>query len=83
MRCKMITSDNLSDIIKNLSNSDKTKLRDNEHVYEYTRLELSVFNIGHRVSLSYTNDLPIDYDDQTSSGNTAFLYTSELIELLD
>ena len=79
----MITRENFPYIIKNLSSDDKTNLVNNQYLYEYTRLELSTFNAGHTVVLSYTNDLPIDYDDQVSGGDVAFLYTSELVGLLD
>ena len=72
--------DNITDLLLELPASERMAILDLTH--DYVRLELSVFNVGHVIRSTVTNDLPDDYDDQVSTGRVAFLEIDEAARLL-
>jgi hypothetical protein len=75
----MITRDNFKDCINQLSNDDKQKIKNTDT--EYTEIHCSSY--GHIWVNSFTNDLPENYDDIISDGTIYFLYTNELLNILN
>jgi len=52
----MITQDNISEVINQLSDKDKKRIKNNIDVKEYGVLELQVFNAGSITTIKLTND---------------------------
>ena len=62
----MITRENIIEVIKNLSNKDKKRLKNTSK--EYAVLRLHCFNVGCIIELILTNDF-IRYQNVSNEGN--------------
>ena len=77
----MITRDNFTGIMNELSFDDKEKIKNSLHDYEYAKVQTSSY--GNIWLDEVTNDLPHDYSEQVSDGTTYFLSIEELVNILD
>ena len=79
----MFTRDNLKHLLQQLNDTEVMQLQEDVYNYEYAELSCSVFNVGTVVRLEKTlNDLPGDYEDIESDGNTVFLEIDEILNIL-
>ena len=75
----MITRDNLADVIKAITPSDKKRILRSDK--EYIVIYLHVFNSGSFVSIRLTDDFN-RYKNVSNEGN-AILYNDEIINLIN
>jgi len=69
---------NITNLLTVFSESNKQSIKDNDF-YEYTFVELSVFNTGVVVNLTFTNDITAEEAD---GFNNILVYTNDLINEL-
>lgn len=74
----MITAQNISEVVNQLSDKDKKRLSNSDK--EYCVLELSIFNAGSITNLTLTNNYS-KYSNVSDDGN-CILETCEVLDLL-
>ena len=75
----MITKDNIKDIILNLSNKDKKRIKNTNK--DYIVLILNIFNAGYFIDVICTNDY-MRYEHEISNGNCILSSDDEIFNII-